>query len=248
MVSKKHSPFQGPQRRLYLGLAMCCLLLLILILDSAWLAQSFDYGQWLANGFTIAYFIWLYRRGNQRIKSTMKYAVVISAAGEVFLSLVLGMYAYRLENVPIYVPLGHAILYATVWYMTHDPWVIKQQSIVMPVLLCFTLAYTLLLFFNENDTYGAICTLLLLILLGLSPRSRRFFLIMFLAVACLEQAGTYLECWYWQPTLLNQPRWISSSNPPSGISLAYFVLDALCLGAFLLCHPNTSKRWRKVES
>lgn len=248
MALKKHSPYQGPQRRLYLGLALCCFLLLLLLLDSTWLAQSFDHSQWMANAITIAYFLWLYRRGSRRIKSTMRYAVVISTGGEVFLSLVLGMYEYRLENVPIYVPLGHAILYATVWYLTHDPWVVRKQAILMPVLLCFTLAYTLLLLFNENDTYGAICTVLLLVLLWLNPRSRRFFLIMFLAVAYLEQLGTFLGCWYWQPTLLDQPGWISSSNPPSGISLAYFVLDMLCLGAYLLRHPKTSRRWRKAGS
>lgn len=173
----------------------------------------------------------------------MKYAVVIATAGEVFLCLVLGMYEYRLENVPIYVPLGHAILYTTVWYLSHDPWVVKHQNFLMPGMLGFALSYTYLLLIIDNDTYGAICTLLLLILLALNPRSRRFFLIMFMAVAYLEQFGTFFECWYWQPTLLNNPNWISSGNPPSGISLGYYILDILCLGVYLVRHRMTRRRW-----
>jgi len=224
---------------------MLCLMLVVFFLDSTWLAIRFSYGQWIANVVTLLYFLWMYQNANKRIKQTMKYAVVIATVGEVFLCLVLGMYEYRLENVPIYVPLGHAILYTTVWYLTHDPWVIKQQTMLMRLMLGFIIIYTFALLILDNDTYGAICSLLLLILLALNPKSRRFFLIMFIAVAYLEQLGTYFECWYWQPTVLNNPNWISSGNPPSGISLGYYILDVLCLGVYLFRHRLLNKRWKK---
>lgn len=237
------SIFDGLYRRLYLGLTMLVMMVLVFSLDSSWVASRFEYGQWLANLFTGVYFIWLYRNANNRIKRTMRYAVVIAAAGEIFLSIMLGMYEYRLGNVPIYVPLGHAILYTTVWYITHDPWVVKKQKSIMAILLGFTLAYTALLWYFDNDVYGAICTGILLFLLAINPKSRRFFLIMFLAVAFLEQVGTFFDCWHWHSTLLNKPGWISSGNPPSGISLGYFILDILCLGVYLLFNLKTSKRW-----
>lgn len=220
-------------------------MLVVFILDSSWLAQRFAYGQWIANVVTLTYFIWMYQSANQRIKQTMKYAVVVGTAGEAFLCLGLGMYEYRLENIPVYIPLGHAILYTTVWYLAFNPWVVKHQSLLMPSMLAFTLLYTILLLLTDNDTYGAICTALLLLLLAINPNSRRFFLIMFLAVAYLEQLGTFFECWYWHPTLLNKPDLISSGNPPSGISLGYYILDFLCLGIYLIRHPQSSKRWRK---
>jgi len=219
-------------------------MLIVFFLDSTWLASHFNYGQWAANIFTLTYFLWMYQAANKRIRQTMKYAVVIATAGEAFLCLLLGMYEYRLENIPIYVPLGHAILYTTVWYLTHDPWIIKHQKVLMHFMLGFTLFYTYLLVINDNDIYGAICTFLLLILLTLNTRSRRFFLIMFMAVAYLEQLGTFFECWYWHPTLLNKPNWISSGNPPSGISLGYYILDILCLWVYLIRHRLTNKRWK----
>lgn len=224
---------------------MLFMMVLVFSLDSTWLAERFAYGQWLANIFTLAYFIWLYRKANHRIKRTMPYAVVVAAIGEYILSIMMGMYEYRLGNVPIYVPLGHAILYTTVWYLTHDPWVVKKQKAIMSVLLGFALMYTALLWYFYDDVYGAICTMILLFLLAINPKSRRFFLIMFLAVAFLEQVGTFFECWYWHSTLLNKAGWISSGNPPSGISLGYFILDILCLGLYLLFNIKTGKRWLK---
>jgi len=223
---------------------MLCLMLIVFFLDSTWLAYHFNYGQWIANVLTLLYFLWMYQFANKRIKQTMKYAVVIAIVGEAFLCLLLGMYEYRLENIPIYVPLGHAILYTTVWYLTHDPWIVKQQTSLMWFMLGFTVLYTYLLLITDNDTYGAICTFILLTLLVLNPKSRRFFLIMFIAVAYLEQLGTFFECWYWHPTLLNKPNWINSGNPPSGISLGYYILDILCLGVYLVRHRKTNKRWK----
>lgn len=56
-------------------------------------------------GFTVMFW-----RANPRTKKLMIYAVIIGFGGEYLFSRVLGMYAYRLENIPLYVPLGHAAL------------------------------------------------------------------------------------------------------------------------------------------
>src|SRR5258708_30866816 len=37
--------------------------------------------------------------------------LVIATAGEVFLSLVWGLYQYRLDNIPFFVPPGHVLLF-----------------------------------------------------------------------------------------------------------------------------------------
>lgn len=226
---------------------MLLLMILVFFLDSTWLSNHVTFGQWIANVVTVSYFVWMYRRANLRIKRTMKYAVLIATVGEIVLCLILGMYEYRLENIPIYVPLGHAILYTTVWYITHDPWIVKQQSTLIPWMAIFTIVYAILLYVTDNDMYGLICTFLLLILLLFNPTSRRFFFIMFFAVAYLEQLGTAFDCWYWHSTLLDQEGWINSGNPPSGISLFYFGLDMLCLGVYLFRKPAVRKRWRRPK-
>ena len=50
----------------------------------------------------------------------MIYAVIIGFLGEHFFSRGLDMYTYRLENVPHYVPPGHALVYVAVLYFSKD--------------------------------------------------------------------------------------------------------------------------------
>ena len=45
----------------------------------------------------------------------MIYAVILGFGGEYLFSRGLSMYAYRLENVPLYVPIGHAALYGRIF-------------------------------------------------------------------------------------------------------------------------------------
>ena len=71
-------------------------------------------------GFTVMFW-----RANPRTKKLMIYAVIIGFGGEYLFSRVLGMYAYRLENVPLYVPLGHAALYGRIFMFSKAPIVRK---------------------------------------------------------------------------------------------------------------------------
>ena len=55
---------------------------------------------------------------NKRMKELMIFAVIIAVFGEYLFSIAFGMYTYRLENVPHYIPLGHAIVYVGVLYFS----------------------------------------------------------------------------------------------------------------------------------
>src|SRR5215213_9828729 len=50
------------------------------------------------------------RQIDPRERRALLACLVIATAGELFLSLVWGLYTYRLENVPFFVPPGHAML------------------------------------------------------------------------------------------------------------------------------------------
>ena len=71
-------------------------------------------------------FIWLILKGTKRAKELMLYALIIGTVGEYIFSLGFEMYTYRLQNVPIYVPPGHAIIYIVTYYFTRKATI--QQS------------------------------------------------------------------------------------------------------------------------
>ena len=88
-----------------------------LFFDSTWFVSHYDNGQFYANALMILVFIGLFYRATNRSRELMIYAVLIGIGGEYLFSLGFEMYAYRLGNVPTYVPPGHAIIYiATIYF------------------------------------------------------------------------------------------------------------------------------------
>jgi hypothetical protein len=223
-------------------------MVLVCFLDSTWVASRIAYGQWIANAIMIAYFVWMYRDAPPRLRALMKYGVVVATVGEVFFSLVVGMYEYRLANVPIYVPPGHSILYGAVFYLVREPWMLKHQRYVVPAMAGASLAYATYWLVAQNDVYGAACTGLFVALVLLNRDSRLFFLAMFLFVAYLEQVGTRFEAWYWHRALLGTFEWFPSGNPPSGISVFYFGFDVTCLFAYLTRKKVLKARYKRLEA
>ena len=197
----------------------------ILFIDSQWLSQYFAYGQWLANLGMLAAFIWIYQQSGKRLQKLMKYGTLISLCGELLFSLVLGMYEYRLENVPLYVPLGHAILYAAVYYWVRDPLVQRYKALNNQLCFAVAIGYGLLWWWWQNDVYGLLCLIVMLFGLWRLKEARFFLLSMYLLVAYLEQLGTRLGCWYWPEIAFGQFAWLPSGNPPSAIGVFYLVFD-----------------------
>ncbi len=223
-------------------------MVVVCFLDSTQLAPHFAHGQWLANAIMIAYFVWMYRDAPPRLQSLMKYGVVVATVGEVFFSLVVGMYEYRLANVPIYVPPGHSILYGAVYYVVREPFMLRHQRKMTIAMAAIGVAYAGYWLVAHHDVYGALCTLLFIALLVRNPDSRYFFLAMFLFVAYLEQVGTRFGAWYWHADLLDKYSWLPSGNPPSGISVFYFGFDVTCLIAYLTRRKDLKLRYKRFQA
>jgi len=231
---------------IWLGVAL--LMVIICWIDGTYVAQRFAYGQWISNVIMIVSYVWMYRRAPRRLRALMKYGVVVAIIGEVFFSLVVGMYEYRLANVPIYVPPGHAILYGAVYYFVREPVVLTHRRLVNGIMMSIALAYVGYWLFAHHDVFGALCAVVFVALIVQHKESRTFFLTMFLFVAYLEQVGTYFQSWYWHPTLLGRIPWIPSGNPPSGISVFYFGFDAACLLAYLIRRKSLRERYRRIKN
>lgn len=222
-------------------------LLIGLFIDGKFFAKIFPYSQYIATLIVLINFLWIYKNASKQIKQLMLYGIIIAFGGEVVFSLFLGMYEYRLHNVPLYVPLGHSIVYASVYYLVKEPiFKAKQKTIVKTLYTLMILHSTLWLFFG-NDLFGFLCMLFILYLFKKYPYTKSFFLVMYFMVAYLEILGTSFGCWYWPDIWFGKIIFVPSANPPSGISVFYFGFDAGCLWLYKKLSPKKWSRYRKLK-
>jgi hypothetical protein len=70
---------------------------------------------------------------------------------------------------------------------------------------------------------------------------------MYFSICFLEIVGTTYGCWYWPETAWNVIPFLPSHNPPSGISLFYFLLDLGCLYVYTRRHKIAWKRMKRIR-
>ncbi|WP_319810598.1 hypothetical protein [Polaribacter sp. PL03] len=216
-----------------------------LFLDSAYMVEITENAQLYANismviGFAIAFW-----QVNKRVREQMIYAVLIAIVGEYLFSIVLGMYTYRLGNVPHYVPPGHALVYVGVLYFSKAASIIKNKIKLEQIFTVFILIYATVFLIFRFDVFGFLMTIATLLILRKKPREKLFYLAMYVTVAYLEIIGTNYLCWEWPATAWGVFDFLPSHNPPSGISLFYFLLD---LGTLWLYKKRHKIAWLRMKN
>jgi hypothetical protein len=207
-----------------------------LLLDSVFMVENYQDLQWFANILMVVIFLITFYKASPRIKEQMLYIVMIAVVVEYTFSIGTGMYTYRLENVPHYIPMGHALVYAAVIYFTKTPFSKNNKKLLEKIftLLIIVISATFLLF--KDDVFGFILAMATLLILRKKPRERLFYLTMFMAVSYLEIIGTAFECWWWPTTAWDHIPFLPSANPPSGISFCYFGFDLVTLWLYKKRH------------
>ena len=185
----------------------------ICMLDSAAVAARSPYGQWAADAVMVLFYAWMTWQAPRRLRAIMRYGVVIGVVGESLCSLVFGMYEYRLHNIPLYVPLGHPVIYGAVYHFAREPFAVKYRRALTIGLAVASVSYTLCWLVVANDVFGAVCALVFVWLVLVDAESRLFFLAMFLLVAFLEQVGTRSGAWTWYPLAFGRVELLPSGNP-----------------------------------
>ena len=221
------------------------LILIVIFIDSVYFSGILPNNQNLANLITLLAFCILYYRSTSRFKEQMLYAVIIGYIGEYLFSIGFGMYTYRLEHVPHYVPFGHAIVLAAAMYFCKESIVKKQRKFLEIFFTIFVLVYASLFLIFAGDVFGFIMSLFVIYLLRNRPRERLFYLSMHFAVTFLEIVGTSFECWYWPEIAFDKFSFLKSANPPTGISLMYFLLD---LGSLWLYKKRHKIAWKRMKN
>jgi hypothetical protein len=218
-----------------------------LFLDSVYVVENYRDLQWLANVIMVVMFLITIFNVTPRIREQLIYAVLIGFVGEYLFSLVLGMYTYRLENVPHYIPMGHALVYAGVLYFTRTVFSKNNIKVLEKLFTVFIFLYAMLFLIFKNDVFGFVLTIATLFILRKKKRERLFYLTMYLAVAFLEIVGTSYECWWWPTTAWDIIPILPSGNPPSGISFFYFLLDLGCLYLYKKRHKIAWIRMKNMR-
>lgn len=219
-----------------------------LFLDSFYLEEVNQNSQLLANISMLIGFSIVFWKATSRIRKQIIYAVILGVIGEYLFSILLGMYTYRLNSVPYYVPPGHAVVYISVLYFSLASAVKKQRKNIEKIFTIFVVVYATAFLVFANDIFGFVMSMAVLIILRNKPRERLFYLTMYLAVAFLEIVGTHYQCWKWPETAWGVIPFLKSSNPPSGISLFYFLLDLGCLWIYKKRHKIAWKRMKNIRS
>lgn len=177
------------------------------------------WGQTLTSaGLWLLLLHWLHRAGREE-KITLIACVIYATLGECFLSLVWGMYDYRLENIPAFVPPGHALLLM--------PGLIVAQRLRDWITWFVPLAaapFVLSLAFTGMDTFGLLLFATLILCMVFS-RARKLYAVMFVLSLAMEIYGTWLGNWAWRPVV----PWLelTTTNPPLAAGVFYCLLDFL---------------------
>jgi hypothetical protein len=145
--------------------------------------------------------------------------LIWATAGEIFLSLVWGLYTYRLGNIPFFVPPGHVFLF---WLgLVYAPHLSRFFVGAVPVA---AVAYGVYALAARIDTVSVLLIGIFL-LCWLQPQGRRLYSLMLVMALMLELYATWLGNWFWHA---NVPLFdLSSNNPPIAAGSFYCMLDVL---------------------
>ncbi len=162
-------------------------------------------------------------------------AVVVVAAtvGEVTGSLIWGVYHYRLDNLPLFVPPAHGLVYLTGIALAASLRRHTRALVVAAAVAAVVWGVAGLTVLPRLDVAGALGVPLLCLFLWRS-RARATYAGVFFAVAALELYGTAIGTWQWERALPGSG--IPDGNPPSGVASGYvwFDVTALLLAPVLL--------------
>lgn len=177
------------------------------------------YLTWIVLLFT--FFMWFFS-GNQ-LRKLIVTMIFLSYLGEVIFCKILGWYSYRLHNIPWYVPLGHAIVFASGYVLAEISILKKYDRILNITFRVLFLITFLLLFFIGNDLFSLISGLLFFLLIRRKKWQSLYFYIAF-CVIFIELVGTYNGAWKWKSELYG---FIGTLNPPIGAVFFYAGGDVL---------------------
>jgi hypothetical protein len=152
--------------------------------------------------------------------------VVVATCAEVVGSMIWGVYTYRLENLPSFVPPCHGLVYVAGFSLA--AWAAPRKDLFVRIALVAVLAWGIagVTVLPRADVGGAIGAALLAVYL-VRGRAPEIYAGVFLVVAWLELYGTAIGTWEWAVTIPGTA--VPQGNPPSGVASGYVWFDIVAL-------------------
>lgn len=171
-------------------------------------------------------------------------AVVIGVAtvAEVIGSILWGVYAYRLGNLPLFVPAGHGLVYLVGLRFAQTTLARVHARRVVAVAAGMAGAWALIGLtgiLGRYDVAGAVGTAVLIVFLVVG-RAPCLYAGVFFFVAFLEIWGTAVGTWRWAEYIPGLG--VMNGNPPSGAAAGYVLFDITALALA----PLVVRGWRRL--
>ena len=177
------------------------------------------WGQHAVSIVTWAMLLYWLAHSTPDTRTSMILCVAYATAGEIFLSLGWGLYEYRLNNIPLFVPPAHALVFVLGVAISKR----MPDSITWAVPLAAAPPVFILAWIGA-DTMGLILYALLLLCMVFS-NGRKLYAVMFMLSLGLEIYGTAVGNWAWLPDV-PVTGW-TTMNPPLAAGTFYCMLDML---------------------
>jgi hypothetical protein len=201
-------------------------------------------GQLVLGVVTWALLFWWLKHESTTVRVQTAVVVILATIIEYVFSGWLGVYVYRLDHVPAYVPPGHGLVYLAALVIGRLPFIQAhaRAAVRWTVILAGAWALWGFLISPRRDVLGLFWYVCLLAFFKWG-RSTLLYVGAFITVSYLEILGTSLGVWAWQPvdTIMG---WVPMGNPPSIAAGGYGWFD---LYATLLA-PTIVARWQRWRS
>jgi hypothetical protein len=168
--------------------------------------------------------------------------VAVASSVEVWSSIVWGIYRYRFDNVPLFVPWGHGLVYLFALRMARTSLLRRRGQFAKWAALGVASAWAIFgltlepLLLHRLDVTGALFWPIFIWFMR--KPSAPIFACAFFVTVFLELVGTHLGNWTWQ--VYAPVSHLPTGNPPSVISAGYCIMDftSISIAAWL-----TKENW-----
>jgi hypothetical protein len=182
-------------------------------------------GQLLLGALTAAVLVGLLLLHPRTIRIQTLGVVAVATLGEIVGSLIWGLYSYRMDNLPAFVPPGHGLVFLCGVSLVTVASERRAALMTIAVLGAAVWGIAGVAVLPSPDVAGAIgCAFLVAVILR---TTRPVYAGVFLVVATLELYGTAIGTWTWEGAVPGLG--LSQGNPPSGVASGYVVFDILAL-------------------
>ncbi len=192
-------------------------------IDSVLFTNHYFDARGITNVLALLYFGLLFFTANATLRKLMLVMVPLSYIGEIIFCKILGLYQYRTDFIPLYVPFGHAIVYASGFIFASTKWAIKNEKSIRIFFITFFILLFCAVGFGLNDQFSLLFGAFFFFLLK-RKRWQNLYCFIALCVIFIEMVGTYFQCWTWYSKTFGI---ISTVNPPMGAVFFYAGGDVL---------------------